>query len=120
MINWFEWGSWLNGLIAALIGGGAQGVVTALGLNYKDPQHWNMQTTALRAQVAYSFGVGATISFFMYLAKNTIPKVFRTEVVGTKTVTAPTGETTTTVLQKTTTVEAPASDAKDSKPEVAR
>jgi hypothetical protein len=107
MINWFEWGAWLNGLIAAAIGGGAQGVVTALGLNASDPAHFNAQTGAFWRQVVYAFAVGAAISFFMYIAKNRVPEVFTTKVIGTKTVVAPSGETTTTVVQKETTVEAP-------------
>lgn len=103
----FEWGSWAQGLVAAVIGGGSNGAIAALSINASDPTHFNAQTGAFWHQVWIAFGAGAMLGFFMYIAKNKLPEIFKTEVVGTKTVVAPSGETTTTVVQKTTTVETP-------------
>jgi hypothetical protein len=104
-----DWGSWLYGLWAAVIGGASNSVVAGLGLNLMDPVDFNARQSRFWIMVGGLFALGAVKDFFIYLAQHPAPAVkTTTEMVAKKTVTDAAGEITTTALKKTTTVETPA------------
>ena len=89
-------------------------------LYFQKPEEHNPMHSEFWISAAMIAFMAGGKDFFLYLKQNPAPAIkTKTEMVGTKTVTAPTGETTTTVVQKTTTVEAPAEQRDSSKPDVA-
>jgi Fe2+ transport system protein B len=90
IISNYDWPNWLRGLLAAGIGGGANAVVSAVGLNMTDPNHFNAQSPTFFKLVGTLFASSALVSFFMYLKQSPLPQVI------SKTVT-------TTIVEKTQT-----------------
>lgn len=106
----YAWQEWLYGLIAAVVGGGSQAVVGAVGLNIKDPEHFNMKTGGLVGICWTLFASGALVSFFLYLKQSPTPKVKREE--STRTTLLPSGAVSVTQKLTTTPVEAPPKEEK--------
>jgi hypothetical protein len=71
----YDWENWLSGLFAAVIGGGANAVVGAVGLNLSDPSHFNAKNNEFFKVVAVLFATSATVSCFMYLKQSPIPRL---------------------------------------------
>jgi hypothetical protein len=72
-----DWGHWLLGLWAAIIGGGSGGVTAGLASMGIDPEHYNLtngikHTLTLMGAV---FVVNAAISMFLYLKQSPVPQV---------------------------------------------
>lgn len=113
LLSAYDWDNWIYGMWIASVSGGAQAAISGLGLNLTDPAHFNAQTWAFYRQILIAFGMGFAIAFLLFLKQNPAPKVItKTEVTGTKTVTAPSGEQTVTVVEKTVTVAMPAEPPK--------
>lgn len=79
----YDFGKWLYGLWAAVIGGGANAVVNTLGLMVQDPKDYNMYTDRLYSAALTLFVTGALIAFFMYLQKHPTPEPIVTKEVTT-------------------------------------
>jgi hypothetical protein len=90
-----DWGNWLKGLWAAVIGGGSNAVVSAVGLNMTDPNHFNSQTPDFYRVVGTLFCASAIVSFFMYLKQSPLPQVITktTTRVSSEKIISPTKET---------------------------
>jgi hypothetical protein len=67
-------GNWLYGLIAAVVGGGANAVVGSVAMNMVDPQHFAAGSADFYKLIGTLFGANALISFFMYLKQAPLPK----------------------------------------------
>ena len=76
----FNWGEWLYGLFAAVIGGGANAVVGGVTLNLVDPSHFNAGNADLYKAVSTLFAANATMSFFLYLKQAPLPKLIERTV----------------------------------------
>lgn len=87
-----DWGNWIEGMLAAFIGGGATSVVGGVTASLMDPEKFNFSTGKFYGLVATMFAVNGTLGFFAYLKQNPIPKV-KTTVTATEVV--QTGTTTT-------------------------
>jgi uncharacterized membrane protein len=70
-----NWGVWLYGLVAAVLGGGSTAVVSGFGNMVYDPATYNIHAGLkhLLAMVLVTFIVSAVINFFIYLAKHPLP-----------------------------------------------
>ncbi len=70
-----NWETWLKGIVAAAIAGGANGVITGFAAVGIDPQHFNLQA-GLRATLAIA-GVSALMSGIIgvaaYLKQSPLP-----------------------------------------------
>lgn len=69
----YDWENWLAGMWAAVVGGGAQAVVGAVGLNLTDPSHFNGTNKDFYKVVGVLFGTAATVNFFMFLKQSPLP-----------------------------------------------
>jgi hypothetical protein len=79
----YDWQNWLRGLWAAVIGGGANAVVNAVGLNMADPNHFNAQSSDFLKVIGTMFGSSAALAFFMYLKQSPLPQVISKTVTTT-------------------------------------
>jgi hypothetical protein len=102
-----DWSNWLYGMWVATVTGLSTSATVSFMLYFQKPEEHNPMHSEFWVSAAMIAFMTSGKDFFLYLKQNPAPKII-TEVTGTKTVTAPTGEVTTTVVQKTTTVEAPA------------
>jgi hypothetical protein len=73
-INRFDWGSWLYGIFAGFIGGGAGAVVSGVTVSVADPDHFNPTTGKFYALVGFVFIASGTLNAFAYLHQNPLPK----------------------------------------------
>ena len=73
LLDNLDWGNWLRGLWAAVVGGGANAVVAGMGLNFVDPNHFNAHPSDFYKMVGALFALNGTLSFFMYLKQNPLP-----------------------------------------------
>ncbi len=70
-----DWGHWLKGLMAALIGGGAGGVTNGISANLILPDQVNVHG-GLRNMLwlmGVSFAINAALSAFFYLKQSPVP-----------------------------------------------
>lgn len=74
-------GNWLYGLVAAVVGGGANAVVAGVAINIADPSHFNASTGPFYKIVGTVFAANATMSFFLYLKQTPLPKLVSKTVV---------------------------------------
>jgi hypothetical protein len=81
-----DWGNWLAGLWAAVIGGGANAVAGGVAINMVDPHHFNAQNSDFYRLVIGLFAANATVSFFMYLKQNPVPQHLVSKTTATLTV----------------------------------
>lgn len=70
---------WIYGLLAAIIGGGANAVVGGATINMIDPHHFNAQTYDFYKLVFAMFLANACISMFMYLKQKPLPALCMNE-----------------------------------------
>lgn len=75
-----DFGNWIYGLCAAVIGGGATAVVAAISISPSDPNYIN---TIIRI-----FASSAIVSAFMYLKQNPVPKHITETTLTVQTTTA--------------------------------
>lgn len=79
----YDFGKWIYGMWAAIIGGGANAVVNIFGLSIQDPKDFNMQTGKFYNTIATLFITGAVVNFFMYLKQHNAPEPIVTKEVTT-------------------------------------
>ena len=80
-----NWGAWLYGLVAGLIGGGAGGVVTAISGAVALPQQVNLQAGFHSFLILFyiSFAMHGLVSVAFYLQKSPLPQIETTVSVAT-------------------------------------
>lgn len=71
----YDFGSWVYGLGAAFIGGGANAVCGGIAINMVDPAHFNARSKDFYIFVGALFLANGTMSFFLYLKQTPLPKV---------------------------------------------
>ena len=72
-----DWGAWAYGLLHAVVGGGANAVVSALSVSIADPKDFAIGSGKFLSVVGTSFLIGCTISFFMFLKQDPTPPMKR-------------------------------------------
>lgn len=80
--------NWIYGLVAAVVGGGANAAVGGFAINTADPAHFNAQHSDLYGVVFKMFLTSAVMSFFMYLKQNPVPHITSETTLTVKTTTA--------------------------------
>lgn len=71
-----QWETWVYGLVAALIGGGAGAISTGFAQVIIDPQHADIRH--LLALMGTSFVVAGILSAAAYLSKSPLPPIITT------------------------------------------
>lgn len=66
-----NWGVWLYGLVAALVGGGASAISAGVAQSITDPTHADVHH--LFYLMGITFIVAGAIAAFAYLAKSPLP-----------------------------------------------
>ena len=98
-----NWGAWLYGLVAAVIGGGAGSVISVVGTAIVIPGSVGLSGSAgwtTLKLMGVTFIVHGGVAMFLYLSKSPLPALEQIEVQRTKT----TGIGTNTIEQTKTTV----------------
>jgi hypothetical protein len=78
MINFFKgyaWSKWIQGLWAAVVGGGATSASGVFAVVTIDPQDFNFHTIALYKAAVVMFAFGAVTHFFAYLKEHPTPEM---------------------------------------------
>lgn len=92
-----DWGNWIYGLTAAIIGGGSTAVVTGVAVVVTDPQHASLRHLAETTAVVFLFS--AVKDAFLFLKQNPLPKIITTTTTETVHQANPTTVVTKTVEQ---------------------
>jgi hypothetical protein len=75
-----DFGDWLYGLFAAIIGGGATVVASAFGLVMIDPSHFNLQSPQFYKAIGTMFLASGIVNGFMFLRTKPLPDKVKTTV----------------------------------------
>jgi hypothetical protein len=84
-----DWGSWVYGLVAAFVGGGASGVVAGVVVSVKDPEHFAKDPNAFLSLVGWVFLCTGVLNFFAFLRNAPLPAT--KQVTTTTTTVTPSG-----------------------------
>ena len=71
-----NWGAWLLGLLAAVIGGGANGIVMGLTSIGVDPEHFNLGSGLKHTLyiAGAAFVISGILSMAFYLKQSPVPQ----------------------------------------------
>lgn len=83
LINDLDWGSWLYGLFAGMIGGGATAMTGALAASAIDGTDFAIGSMRSFKLMAAMFAMSAAKDMFLYLKQNPLPKVVTVTTVET-------------------------------------
>jgi hypothetical protein len=96
-----DWSNWLEGILAALIGGGSSAIVSGVTINLVDPNHFNPMHKGFYILIGAMFLSNGLLNMFAYLKQNPLPTV-KTVTDSVKRTTDPTGSVTTHTEQTKT------------------
>ena len=74
-----DWKSWLYGLGAGAIGGGANAVIGGVTINVVDPVRFNTEAGAFWQIVVTLFLANAALSAFLFLKQSPLPPVIEVD-----------------------------------------
>ena len=74
----FDWDSWLYGMVAGFISGGAGAVVTGITVSGLDPNDFNFYTGRFYLLILVVFGANGILAAMAFLHQNPLPKVIVT------------------------------------------
>ncbi len=75
LLDSMDWGGWIYGLWAAVIGGGSTAASGAVAVISVDPKDFNLETNKFWKVMMVMFAIGAATNFLSYLKQNPVPKI---------------------------------------------
>ncbi len=75
LLSELDWGSWVYGIWAAIIGGGSTAASGAIAVISIDPKDFNLETTKFWKVTVAMFAIGAATNFLSYLKQNPAPTI---------------------------------------------
>ncbi len=83
LLNHLDWGNWIYGLFAALIGGGSTAVVGAMAVSAIDSREFSLGSLNSIKVMGIMFLWSGGKDFFLYLKQNPLPAILRETTVQT-------------------------------------
>lgn len=96
-IGTLDFGDWIHGLLAAIIGGGASAVSSGFVVTMKDPEHYQLMSANFFQLVGTVFVVAGVLNGMAYLRQKPVPDFKTTTVIEER---SPHTSTITTVVQE--------------------
>ncbi len=73
--NELDWGSWIYGMWAAIVGGGSTAASGAIAVISVDPKDFNLETAKFWKVTCVMFTIGAATNFLSFLKQNPAPAI---------------------------------------------